>query len=288
MERFIKSQIRESVMKIICYTASCLCVLAIVVICFFLFINGFPAMKEIGVREFLFARVWQPGQGIYGIFPMIIGSLYTTLGAMAVGVPLGIFTAVFLVGYCPESLYRILKPAIQLMAGIPSVIYGFFGLMVLVPFAGEILGNSGKMIITASLLLGIMILPTMIQVSESALRAVPGSYYEGAVALGTDHVRSLFFIVLPAAKPGVMTAVMLSLGRAVGETMAVIMVAGNQARMPDSWMQGIRTLTANIVLEMGYATDLHRQALIATAVVLLIFILAIHLLFQIWIGRSEK
>lgn len=288
MGRFIKNDSKDLIMKAVCFVAACLSVLAIIVICIFLFYNGLPAMNKIGFFQFIFGKVWQPGRKIYGILPMIIGSIYTTIGAMIIGIPIGLFTAIYLVGYCPKSLYKILKPAIQLMAGIPSVIYGFFGLVVLVPIIGQLFENSGKSIITASILLGIMILPTMIQVSESAIRAVPDFYYEGAVALGADHVRSLCFVVVPAAKSGIMTAVMLGLGRAVGETMAVIMVAGNQARIPDNLTQGIRTLTTNIVLEMGYATDLHREALIATSVILLIFILLIHLLFNLWNRRTAK
>ena len=212
---------------------------------------------------------------------MILGSIYVTAGAILVGVPIGILTAVYLAKFCPPRLHRLIKPAIDLLAGIPSVVYGFFGMVVIVPIMSELFGGGGKSIATASILLGIMILPTIIGVSESAIRAVPESYYEGSLALGATHERSVFFATLPAAKSGILAGVILGVGRAIGETMAVIMVAGNQARMPKGLFAGVRTMTANIVLEMGYATDLHREALIATAVVLFVFILIINLCFSI-------
>ena len=186
---------------------------------------------------------------------------------------------------CPEKIYNVLKPSVELLAGIPSVVYGFFGLVVMVPFIREHIGGTGSSMLTASLLLGMMILPTLISVAEAALRAVPDSYYEGALALGAGHVRSVFFTVVPAAKSGIMAAIILGMGRAVGETMAVIMVAGNQARMPIGILEGVRTMTTNIVIEMGYAADLHRDALIATAVVLFVFILIINLTFSYLKGK---
>lgn len=272
---------KEKGMKLVFFLTACTSILAVVFICIFLFANGIPAIKEIGFKEFVFGKVWKPTNSLYGIFPMIIGSLYVTAGAIVIGVPVGILTAVFLAKYCPKKLYRFIKPAVDLLAGIPSVIYGFFGLVVLVPFVRTHLGGDGNSIVTASILLGIMILPSIINVSESAIRAVPDSYYEGALALGATRERSVFFAVLPAAKSGVFAGIILGIGRAIGETMAVMMVAGNQARIPDSVLKGVRTLTANIVMEMGYATDLHREALIATGVVLFIFILIINLGFSI-------
>lgn len=244
-------------------------------------------MKEIGFVKFITGEMWKPGNDIYGIFPMIMGSIYVTAGAIVVGVPIGILTSVFMAMYCPKKIYKPLKGATELLAGIPSVVYGFFGLVVLVPFIREmgrtlkgmgILQSSGdgKSILTASLLLGMMILPTIIGVTESAIRAVPPQYYEGALALGATHERSIFTVIIPAAKSGVIAGVVLGIGRAIGETMAVIMVAGNQARMPVGIMKGVRTLTANIVIEMGYAAELHREALIATGVVLFVFILIIN------------
>ena len=210
-----------------------------------------------------------------------------TAGAIIVGVPIGILTAVFMAKYCPKRIYPILKPAVELLAGIPSVVYGFFGLVVMVPLVRDLFGGNGNSILTASLLLGMMILPTIIGVTESALRAVPSMYYEGALALGATKERSIFAVVLPAAKSGVMAGVVLGIGRAIGETMAVIMVAGNQPRMPRGILRGVRTLTTNIVMEMGYAADLHREALIATAVVLFVFILIINFCIALMKRRSE-
>ena len=279
---------KEKIMEIVFLLTACISILSVGLICLFLFANGVPAMKEIGLGDFLLGQKWKPSNDKYGIFPMIIGSIYVTGGALLIGVPIGILTAIFMARFCPKWLYRFLKPAIELLAGIPSVVYGFFGLVVMVPFIREIYGGHGASIFTASILLGIMILPTIIGVAEAAIRAVPNSYYEGALALGATHERSVFCTILPAAKSGITAGVVLGIGRAIGETMAVIMVAGNQARMPNGILRGIRTLTANIVLEMGYATDLHREALIATGVVLFVFILLINVLFSILKRRDNK
>ena len=280
-------QYKEKIMKGVFLAAACTSILAVILICAFLFISGLPAIGKIGSAEFLAGERWMPKNGFFGIFPMILGSLYITAGAIIVGVPIGIFTAVFMAKFCNKKLYKILKPAVELLAGIPSVVYGFFGMVVMVPMIRNIFGGSGNSILTASLLLGIMILPTIIGVSESAIRAVPDHYYEGALALGASHERSVFFTVVPAAKSGILAGVVLGIGRAIGETMAVVMVAGNQARMPMELYKGVRTLTANIVLEMGYATDLHREALIATAVVLFVFILLINLSFSALKHKEE-
>lgn len=279
--------VKEKGMHVVFLISACASILAVAMICVFLFANGLPAIGKIGPLQFLLGEKWKPGNDIYGILPMILGSIYVTAGAILVGVPIGVLTAVFMSKFCPKKLYKIIKPAIDLLAGIPSVVYGFFGMVVLVPVMSAFFGGSGKNMATASVLLGIMILPTIIGVSESAINAVPASYYEGALALGATHERSVFFTTLPAAKSGIMAGIILGVGRAIGETMAVIMVAGNQARMPKGVFQGVRTMTANIVLEMGYATDLHREALIATAVVLFVFILIINLLFSILSRRSE-
>ena len=272
---------KEKAMQVVFALSACISILAVVLICVFLFANGIPAISEIGVGKFLGGTSWKPSNDIYGIFPMIIGSLYVTAGAMLIGVPIGILTAVFMARFCPKGIYKVAKPAIELLAGIPSVVYGFFGLMVIVPLIRKLFGGSGTSMLAASVVLGIMILPTIIGVSESAIRAVPESYYEGSLGLGASHERSVFFAVLPAAKSGILAGVILGIGRAVGETMAVVMVAGNQAIIPEKLTQGVRTMTANIVLEMGYATDLHREALIATAVVLFVFILLINLTFSV-------
>lgn len=270
----------EKAMKVVFFLAACTSIIAVAFICIFLFANGVPAIHKIGFRDFVLGKKWKPTNEIFGIFPMILGSLYVTAGAIIIGVPIGVFTAVYLAKYCPKRLYRFMKPAVDLLVGIPSVIYGFFGLVVLVPFVRDTFGGDGNSIITASILLGIMILPSIITVSESAIRAVPDSYYEGALALGATKERSIFTAVVPAAKSGIFAGIILGIGRAIGETMAVIMVAGNQARVPDSILKGVRTLTANIVIEMGYATDLHREALIATGVVLFVFILMINFAFS--------
>lgn len=268
---------KEQVMHAVFFIAACASVLAVALICLFLFVNGIPAMREIGIFKFLLGTMWKPGNNIYGILPMIMGSIYVTAGAILIGVPIGILTSVFMASYCPKKVYRFFKSAIDLLAGIPSVVYGFFGLMMLVPLIRDLFhkGN-GSSILSASILLGIMILPTIIGVTESAIRAVPSNYYEGSLALGATKERSLFFVVLPAAKSGLIAGVVLGIGRAIGETMAVVMVAGNQARMPAGILRGVRTMTSNIVLEMGYAADLHREALITTGVVLFVFILIIN------------
>ena len=281
---------KEKTMEVVFLLAACVSILAVALICVFLFANGVPAMKEIGFADFLLGREWRPGNDIYGILPMILGSIYVTAGAIIIGVPIGIFMAVFMARFCPGSLYKILKPAVELLAGIPSIVYGFFGMEVLVPLLRNTFAAfncKGNSMLAASILLGIMILPTIIGVSESAIRAVPNSYYEGSLALGADHERSVFFAVLPAAKSGILAGVVLGIGRAIGETMAVIMVAGNQPAMAHSIFKGVRTMTANVVIEMGYATGIHREALIATGVVLFVFILLINLLFSV-IKRREK
>ncbi len=283
----------EKFMQGVFFAAACTSVLAVLLICGFLFANGIPAMNEIGIVQFLTGTDWRPNNDIYGIFPMILGSIYVTAGAILVGVPVGVLTSVFMAEYCPKKIYRPLKMATELLAGIPSVVYGFFGLVVLVPIMrdfGRSMGynTDGKSMATASLLLGMMILPTVIGVTEAALRQVPRSYYEGSVALGATHERTIFKIILPAAKSGVMAGVVLGIGRAIGETMAVIMVAGNQARIPDGIFQGVRTMTANIVIEMGYASGLHREALIATGVVLFTFILIINFTVALINRRSRN
>lgn len=267
-------------MKYCFLICACVSVAAVAAICLFIFVNGIPAMGKIGVFKFLLGTEWSPSKGIYGILPMIIGSIYVTAGAAVVGVPIGILTAVFMVYYCPAPIYKIVKPAIDLLAGIPSIVYGFFGLVVIVPVIQDLLGTSGKGVLTASILLGLMILPTIISTAESSLRAAPDMYYEGALALGATKERSIFGAVFPAARSGILSGVILGIGRAIGETMAVVIVAGNQAVIPKSLTDGVRTLTANIVLEMAYAAELHREALIATAVVLFVFILAINLCFS--------
>ena len=280
-------KVKEGVMHALFLICACVSILAVVLICVYLFASGVPAMAEIGFTDFLFGTKWKPSSGYYGIFPMIIGSILVTGIAVIIGVPIGILCAVFMSHYYPKKLYRFVKPAINLLAGIPSIVYGFFGLVVIVPIMKDLVGGSGKSLLTAGILLGIMILPTVIKTTESSLNAVPRSYYEGALALGATHERSVFFASLPAAKSGILAAIILGVGRAIGETMAVILVAGNQTILPKSITSGIRTMTSNIVIEMGYAGGLHREALIATGVVLFVFILIINLCFSALKRRKD-
>ena len=271
---------KEGLFKILFAAAALFSVLAVVVISLFLFASAIPTIQEIGPLKFLFGKTWKPSSNIYGIFPMIVGSLYVTGISILIGVPLGLFTALYMTYFAPKRLYRVMKPAVELLAGIPSIVYGFFGLMVLVPMFRTVFGN-GKSILTSSVLLSFMILPTIITVSESSLRALDGSLLEGALALGDSKERAVFRVMVPAASSGILSSVILGVGRSIGETMAVVMVAGNQPRIPSGLLEGVRTMTANIVLEMGYATDLHREALIATGAVLFVFVLILNLSFSL-------
>ena len=277
---------KEKIMQVVFLLTACVSIAAVALICIYLLGTGLPTIFEIGLGNF-FGTVWKPSKDLYGILPMIVGSIYVTAGAIIIGVPIGLLCAIYLSRFCPKGLYRVLKPAVELMAGIPSIVYGFFGLMVIVPVIQKLTGTSGKSMLTASILLGIMILPTIISVAESSLNAVPESYYEGSLALGATHERSVFSAVLPAATSGVLSGVILGVGRAIGETMAVIMIAGNQPIMPQGLLKGLRTMTANIVLEMGYASGLHRDALIATGVVLFVFILLINVCFSMLKRRDS-
>lgn len=281
---------KEKLMRGVFFACALTSVIAVLLICVFLFAGGLPAFTQIGLGDFLLGTQWAPTNtpAEYGILPMITGSLLVTFGAILVGVPIGLLTALFLARFCPKGLHKLMKPAVDLLAGIPSVVYGFFALMVFVPLVRSLFGGTGYSILTAALLLGLMILPTIVSVSEAALRAVPDNLFEGALALGATKEHATFSVVLPAARSGVMAAVVLGVGRAIGETMAVVMVAGNQVRMPTGLLNGIRTMTANIVLEMGYAADLHRQALIATGVVLFVFIMIINVAFMVLKRRAER
>lgn len=279
----------EKVMHLIFFMAASVSIAAVVLICVFMFANGVPAISKIGFGNFIFGMKWKPSIDLYGIFPMIVGTVVVTLGAIILGVPLGILTAVFLSRYGTNKVISsLLENGVRLLAGIPSVVYGFFGLTVIVPAIRTIFGGNGTSILAASIVLAIMILPTIISVTESSIKALPSGYFEGSLALGACKERSIFFAELPAAKNGIVAGVILGIGRAVGETMAVIMVAGNQAILPQSIVKGTRTLTANIVLEMGYAADLHRDALVATAVVLFVLELFINICFTIIKNRSES
>ena len=291
-------QWKERAMHIVFLVAACMSIMAVILICVFLFGNGIPAIQKIGWLEFLFGEIWRPSNNLYGILPMILGSIYVTAGAIVIGVPIGILTAIFMAFYCPKKIYPGLKAATELLAGIPSVVYGFFGMVIVVPIIRDfgrtlkMMGlveksGDGKGILTTSIVLGMMILPTIIGTTESAMRAVPPQYYEGSLALGATQERSIFKVVIPAAKSGVITGIVLGIGRAIGETMAVIMIAGNQPRLVNNILLGVRTLTGNIVIEMGYATGLHREALIATGVVLFVFILIINFSVALLKRRGE-
>ncbi len=299
----LKEKGKEKIFEAIFLAIATISIVCVLIICVFLFARGIPAITEIGAFDFLLGTEWRPTRETnpqFGILPMIVGSFYITFGAIIIGVPVGILTAVYVTKYCSKSLYKFLKPTLELMAGIPSIIYGFFGMTVMVPFVrnvinglGDILGikamqTDGQSILTASLLLGFMILPTVINLSESAIRAVPSYYYEGARALGSTHENSIFKVVIPAAKSGILASVVLGIGRAIGETMAVIMVAGNQPRLTGNILDGIRTMTANVVMEMKYASGLHEASLIATGVVLFVFILIINISFSILKRRIGK
>ncbi len=279
---------KESFAKLLFVAAAGISILAAALICIFLFANGLPAIAEIGLFNFLGGSTWRPSANQYGILPMILGSIYATLGALLIGIPVGILCAVYLSKFAKPRTRRILTSGVELLAGIPSVLFGFFGLVVIVPIIHDLFNVQGLSLLAACLVLGIMILPTIVRLSKDALDAVPKKYYEGALALGADHERSVFRVLVPAAKSGIFAGVVLGIGRAVGETMAVVMIAGNQAVIPGSILDGVRTLTTNIVLEMGYAVDLHREALIATGVVLFIFVLIINVLFSVLKLRSKR
>lgn len=268
----------ESFMKYIFLASALISVISIILICYFIFQGGLPFMLKYGVTDFIFGTKWQPtaSNPKFGILPMIWGSIYITFIACLIGIPIGILTAAYLAKSTDKRIYKFLKPALNLMAGIPSIIYGFFALVVIVPLIRENLSGQGASILAAGLLLAIMILPTIISLSESAIRAVPESYYNGSLALGASHERSLYKVVIPAARSGIFASIVLGIGRAIGETMAVILVAGAQPRITFNILKGIRTLTTNVVIDMAYAEGQHREALIASAVVLFIFILIIN------------
>jgi len=284
-----RPETREKLMKVVFLLAALSSILALFLIMYFIFSAGIPFIKEYGLKEFLFGQVWSPinSPQKYGIWPMIVGSVILTVGAALVGTPIGILSAVYLSYYAKGKLKYFFQSAVSLMASVPSIIYGFFALQLMVPISRALFGGTGMNIITASVLLGIMILPTIISISESSLNAVPNRYYQGSVALGATKEISIFRTMIPAAKSGILSSVILGIGRAIGETMAVYMIAGNQPRLPKALTDGVRTLTTNIVLEMAYAGVEHRQALIATAMVLFIFILVINFLFFLMKRRDR-
>jgi phosphate transport system permease protein len=255
-------------------------------ITFFIFEEGLPLILKIGPKAFLFGEKWIPSKGLFGIFPMIVSSFWVTLGALLLGIPLGLSCAIFLCEWVPPTVAMILRPTIQLLAAIPSVIYGFWGLVVLVPLVRNYLGGPGLSILSGSLILGFMVLPTIISISEDSLKALPPSYKVGALALGATHWQAIWRVMIPAAKSGIVSSIILGMGRAIGETMAMIMVLGNAVKLPTSFLDSARTLTTNIGIEMGYASGDHRQALFATGVVLFFIIMVLNSL-AIFLSRRR-
>lgn len=259
---------------------------ALAVITVFIIVQGVPIIAEVGVLNFIFGMKWAPTQGEFGIFPMIVGSLTVTAGAALIGVPVGICCSIFLAEFAPAAMRNLFRPAIQLLAGIPSVVYGFWGLVFVVPAIRDYLGGPGLSILAGSIILGIMILPTVITITEIAILEVPRQYKDGALALGMTHWQTIKSVILPTAKSGIVAAVILGIGRAIGETMAVIMVLGNAVALPQSILDPVRTLTTNIGIEMGYAAGSHRQALFATGIVLFVIIMILNVTAQ-YIARKR-
>ena len=268
----IKEKIIEKMFLLIAFSS--ISILALIAI--FIFGEGLPLIWKIGPRDFIFGERWVPSQGSFGILPMIVGSFWVTLGALSLGVPLGLACAIFLCEWTPPWAAMVLRPAIQLLAAIPSVIYGFWGLVVLVPLVRNLLGGPGLSILSGSIILAFMILPTIISISEDSLKALPSSYKAGGLALGATHWQTIWRVLIPAARSGIVASIILGIGRAIGETMAMIMILGNAVKMPVSFLSSTRTLTTNIGIEMGYASGDHRQALFATGVILFFIIMILN------------
>ena len=280
-------KVKEKGMEFVFMLCACVSILAVALICIFLFANGVPAMAKIGFGKFLMGRTWQAGNGLFGIFPMIIGSIYVTAGAIIVGVPIGILAAVFLARFCPKPLYRIMKPGVELLAGIPSVVYGLVGMLILVPGIRKLFNvPDGASLLAAIIVLAIMILPSIIKVSLNALEAVPKEYEDASLALGATDIETYFKVSVPAARSGIAAAVVLGVGRAIGEAMAVMMVSGNVPNMP-SLFQSVRFLTTAVASEMSYSAGLQRQALFSIALVLFLFIMLINATLNFFL-KHEK
>jgi len=278
----MKEKIIEKIFLLVALSS----VLILGLITFFIFEQGLPLISKVGPRTFILGERWVPSQGSYGILPMIVSSFWVTFGALALSIPLGLACTIFLKEWSPPSAGLILRPAIHLLAAIPSVIYGFWGLVVLVPLVRNHLGGPGLSILSGSVILGFMILPTIISISEDSLRALPPTYKEGALALGATHWQTIWRVLIPAARSGIVASIVLGMGRAVGETMAMIMILGNSVKMPTSFLDSARTLTTNIGLEMAYASGDHRQALFATGVVLFVIIMLLNSL-AIFLSRRR-
>lgn len=283
MNKFIETIIEKSIILIAFSTVAVLFLITL-----FIFKEGIPFLAHYGLFGFLTGSTWLPGEGKFGIFPMIVGSICVTLGALIVGVPLGVGSAIFLVEFANKRIRNIIKPTIELLAGIPSVVYGFIGIMVLAPLVRTHLGGSGLSILTASIVLGIMILPTIISITMDSLTALPSVYKEGSIALGATTWQTVTMVLLPGAKSGILAGIILGMGRAIGETMAVIMITGNAIRIPTSLYDSVRTMTSNIALEMGYALGIHRSALFANAVVLFGFIMILNTIAILIIKKGRK
>jgi phosphate ABC transporter permease protein PstC len=268
---------REKLISLILLAAALTAISGLAVIAAFIFKEGLPIMAKVGLAKFLFSSDWYPSEGQFGIFPMIVGSLAVTAGALVIGVVFGVGCAVLLTQFCPPRLVSVIKPAVEVLAGIPSVVYGFIGVVLLVPLIRERLGGPGLSVLASSIVLGVMCLPTVTSISVDALQAVPASYREGSIALGATEWQTTHMVMLRAARSGIVAAVILGMGRAVGETMAVIMVAGNPLDVPHGMLDAVRTLTSNIALEMGYSQGDHRQALFATGVTLFVIIMILNI-----------
>ncbi|HYE84121.1 MAG TPA: phosphate ABC transporter permease subunit PstC [Clostridia bacterium] len=267
----------ERVIQLILFISAIIAILGVILITYFIINEGYPVIRKVGLLEFIAGRKWAPTRGVYGIYPMIIGSLTVTAGALILGVPVGIGCAIFLAEIAKPGIVRIVKPGIELLAGIPSVIFGLYGLTVIVPLIRKLFNNQGFSILSGSIILAIMILPTVINISESAIRSVPKDYKEASLSLGSSHWQSISNVIVPAARSGIIAGVILGMGRAIGETMAVIMIVGNSPLVPESILSSVRTLTGNIGIEMGYASGEHQQALFATGIVLFVFIMLLNI-----------
>lgn len=270
------------------FISACVSILSLVIITVFIFANGVPIFFKVGFKEIIFGLEWKPLEGKFGILPMIVASLLVTVGATLIGITIGLMTAVLLAEISPKWFSKIIRPAIDLLAGIPSVVYGFFGLVVIVPLIDKYFGGGGNSLLAAIIILGIMILPTIVSICETSIRAVPKQYKEGSLALGASHIETIFKVILPAAKSGIFAAIVLGMGRAIGETMAAILVIGNTPQFPGSIFDRVRTLTSNIAIEMGYAQGLHQEALFATGVVLFVFIMILNIVLNVFIRRAGE
>ena len=289
MDKLDKIVITDRFIRYIFFICALFSIFAVFAICIFIFVSGLPAFQEIGVLNFILGRNWNPSLNEFGIFPMIVGSIYATALAIIMGGAIGVFAAIFLSRFCPKRLKVPLTHLVSLLAGIPSIVYGFFGIIVLVPFLKSISPNGvGEGLLASSIILSIMIVPTVISICKTNIDSVSSSFYDAAIALGSTHEQAVFQVVVPAAKSSIFTAIVLATGRAIGETMAVIMIAGNAPFIPDGLFSFFRTMTINIVLEMGYATGLHKQALIATAFVLLVFILILNFILNFIKGSNKR